>query len=174
LVKVEPLPADELAPDARERLIRYLNDAAAVEREQSGLLQTLADATTESDLRSAYERHRQATEGHRDAVERRVRELGGKPDAGRGLLGRLVTRVWDALQKPPDAAPDPVENLLQAISAAEFEAGMYLVVHALARVVGDAQTADLAAAHHRQERDFADGLRARLTPAAVRAASANR
>lgn len=174
LADVEPLPADEVAADARDRLVRYLNDAAAVEREQGGLLQTLADATDDAGLRAEYERHRATGEAHRDALDQRVRALGGEPAGGRGLLGQLVTRIWDALQKPRDAARDPVEDLLKAVSAAEFEAGMYRAVHALARAVGDGETADLAAAHHRAERDFADALRARIAPAAARAAAAGR
>lgn len=170
LPEVRAVPAGDLAADVRDRLIRYLNDAAAVEREQAGLLQTLADATNDPELRSEFERHRAIGEEHRSAVEARVRALGGEPAGGRGLLGQLVTRVWDALQKPRGAAPDPVEDLLKALSAAEFEAGMYRAVHALAQALGDAETAEMAAAHHQQEWDFADRLRAGITPTVVRAA----
>ena len=78
-----------------------------------------------------------------------------------------MTRVWDVLQKPRDADHDPVEDLLKAVSAAEFEAGIYAAASAIARAVGDAETADVAAAHHRHERAFADRLRARISPAAL-------
>jgi ferritin-like metal-binding protein YciE len=168
--EVLPVPAAELAADARERLVHYLNDAAAVEKEQAGLLQTLADSTEVPDLRAALEEHVALSRQQQRAVEERVRQLGGESAGGRGLLGQIVTRVWDVLQKPRDGSDGTVEGLLKALSAAEFEAGMYLAVRALARAVGDGETADLAAAHLRHEQDFAGHLRDRITPTAARAA----
>lgn len=170
LPAVEPAPAEEVADGARDRLIRYLNDAGAVEREQYGLLQALIDATPDADLRAEFEGHRATGQAHREAVESRVRALGGEPAAGRGLLGTIVTRVWDVLQKPRDGGPDAVEDLLKALSAAEFEVGLYRAIHALARTAGDDETAALAAAHHDHGRAFADRLRACITPTAARAA----
>src|SRR6185312_2653551 len=52
------VPADELAPEAQDRLVRYLNDAASVERELAGLLQMLADASDDPVLRTEFEQHR--------------------------------------------------------------------------------------------------------------------
>lgn len=165
---VAPLPPDGVTPDARDRLIRYLNDAVAVEREQIGLLQALADATDDPDLRTEYERQKAVVVAKRHAVERRVTALGGQPAGGRGLLGQIAARVWDAIQKPDVGPSDPVEDLLKALSAAEITAGMYLAICALARSLGDAETADVAAALFREERTYADRVRARLAPAAVR------
>ena len=99
-----------------------------------------------------------------------MRALGGEPADERGLLGQLVTRIWDVLHAPRDDSDDPGAALLKALSVAEFEAGMYLAVYALARATGDGETADLAAAHYRQERGAAARLRALVVPAAVRAA----
>jgi ferritin-like metal-binding protein YciE len=168
LPEVAPIPAGEVADDARERLVRYLNDAWAVEREQVGLLQDLADATGDPDLRSELERHREVSHHQQMAIEDRVRRLGGEPGGGRGLLGQIATRVWGALQGPRDDRDEAFGALLKALGAAEFEAEMYLAVHALARAVGDGETADLAAAHLRQERDLADQLRSLVAPTAAR------
>lgn len=169
LQRIVPLRRDEVADDARVRLIEYLNDAGAVEREQAGMLQSVIDATGDADLRVALEAHRSDGEARRDAVAARVQALGGEPGGGRRLLGSIVTRLWDALQKPRDAATDPVEGLLKAISAAEFEAGMYLAIQSVALALGDGDTADLAFTHYAQERTFADRLRSRVAPTAVRA-----
>jgi ferritin-like metal-binding protein YciE len=169
LPDIAPVSAEEQAPDARDRLVRYLNDAASVEREQAGLLQTLADATHDPAVRAEFERHRSTGEEQRGAVEERVRALGGEPAGGKGILGQLVARIWGVLEKPR-SSPDPVEDLLKALGAAEMEAGMYRAVHALALALGDAETASLAATRHRQERDFADWLRERISPTAALAA----
>jgi len=85
-------------------------------------------------------------------------------------LSLIVSRVWEVIQKPRDSADDAVETTLKALGVAELEAGMYLAVHALARAIDDRDTAELAAAHLRQERAFADRLRSRIAPAAARAA----
>jgi ferritin-like metal-binding protein YciE len=170
LPEVEAIPADDVIPDARDRLIRYLNDAAAIEREQLGLLQALSEATTDPGLLADFERFRAEGEAHRGEVEERVRALGGEPSGGRGVFGQIATRVWDVLQKPRDGGPDPVADLLKALSAVEFGAGMYRAVHALARATGDDVTAALAAGHHRQERQFAERLRSLVAPTAAHTA----
>ena len=78
------------------------------------------------------------------------------------MLGQLVARLWEALEKPR-TTPDRVETLLKASSATEMDAGIWLAVHALAGAVGDTETLRLAATRHRQEREFADWIRERLT-----------
>jgi hypothetical protein len=85
-----------------------------------------------------------------------------------GLLGKLATWFWDALQKPRDQADEAVLALLKAVSAAERGAGIYATVHAYARSAGDVETAELAASTARSGR--ADRLHAALASAAIRAA----
>jgi hypothetical protein len=169
LPEVEPLAPDEVVPDARDRVVRYLNEAAGVEREQLALLQVLSEATADPVLLAEFDQYRAEGEAHRGEVEERVRALGGEPNSGRGVFGQIAARVRDVLQKPRDGA-DPVEDLLKALSAAEFGAGMYRAIHALGRATGDGETAALAAAHHRQQRQLADRLRTLVAPTAARAA----
>ena len=168
LQRIDPLPRNEVADDARDRLVQFLNDAAAVEREQAGLTQGIIDSTDDADLRAAFEAYRESAADHREAVAARVQALGGEPGGGRSLLGSIVTKLWDALQRPQDGGSDPVGDVLKAISAAEFEAGMYLAVQSMALALNDRDTATMALTHYTQERAFAERLRARVAAVAVR------
>jgi hypothetical protein len=103
-------------------------------------------------------------------VEKPLHTLGAKAVSGRGLLGRLATRIWDAVQTPHDHADQVVLSLLKAISAAEFQAGLYAAAHAYAHSAGGAETAEEVAGYFREERQRADRLRAALAPVVGRAA----
>jgi ferritin-like metal-binding protein YciE len=170
LSDVVALAREERAGDLRDRLIHALADAWTVEKEQVGVLQTLADESGDRDLRVLLEEHRAAARERQTAVEGRLDALDGRPASGRGLLGQLATRVWDAVQAPRDQGDRAVLALPKAASAAEFAAAMYVAAHALARSAGDADTADLAVARYTATRDGEAQLRASIAPAAVRLA----
>jgi ferritin-like metal-binding protein YciE len=170
LPRVPALAPDERAGDLRQRLVRFLNDAWGVEKEQVDLLRMLAEESGDRDVRALLEEHRAASGRQQAALETRMTALGVRPSGGRGLLGKLATRLWDAMEKPRDQADEAVLALLKAVSAAECEAGVYATVHSYARAAGDGETAELAAAHYREERARGDRLRAALAPAVVRAA----
>jgi ferritin-like metal-binding protein YciE len=165
-----PLLPEERAEDLRERFVHLLNDAWAVEKEQVGLLQALADECEEPDVRGMLEEDRAACQRRQEEVEGRLEGLGAHPAGGRGMLGQLVTRIWEAVQAPRDPADRAVLVLLKAVSAAEFQAGLYAAAHACARAVGGEETAQHLADYYRQERGRADRLRAVLTPTVARAA----
>jgi ferritin-like metal-binding protein YciE len=170
LPDVMPLLPGERAEDLRERFVHLLNDAWAVEKEQVGLLQALADECEEPGVRGMLEEDRAACQRRQEEVEGRLAGLGAHPAGGRGLLGQLVTRIWEAVQAPRDPADRGVLALLKAVSAAEFQAGLYAAAHACARAVGGEETAQQFAGYYREERGRADRLRAALAPTVARAA----
>lgn len=169
LPEIAPLPDEALAGNAGQRLLRFLNDAWAVETEQVEQIQQIAAKTIDPDVRTLLEEHHQRTQQQVIDLQEQMAALHVQPTGGRGLLNRIVTRVWDVLQEPLDERDDTLQRLLQALSAAEFEAGMYLTLYALARGFGEPATAELAAAHYHQEREFATRLRGRIIPTALRA-----
>lgn len=170
LPEIAPLPDEELARTAGQRLLRYLNDAYTVEKEASELLQEITSPSLDPELRTLLEEHRARTQQQILDIQERLHALHVEPSGGRGLISRIVTRVWDVLQEPFDERDDTIQRLLKAISAAEFEAGLYRTLYALARGFGEPATADLASAHYQQERDFVTRLRERIIPTALRAA----
>jgi ferritin-like metal-binding protein YciE len=170
LPAIPTLAAEERAADIRERLVRHLNDAWAVEGEQAELLKVLAEESGDRDVRALLAEHRAEGARQQSAVGARLAELGERPSGGRGLLGQLVTRAWEAMQKPGDQADAAVLALLKGVSAAECGAGVYAAAHAYARAAGDDDTASLAATHFLHERARAGRLRAALVPTVLRAA----
>lgn len=157
--------------EAKQQLVRHLNDAWASEKEEADFLRKLADGTPDgTDLRGLLEEQQKLTEQQQAGVGARMLALGYEPGSGSGLIGQL-SRIWDSLRKPKNESDAGIHSLLQALAAAEFEAGLYLTVHSLATAVGDADTAELAGRHLRQERSFADRLRAHIPGAAVVAES---
>lgn len=165
-----PLPAGEQAGNLRERLVHLLNDAWAVEKEQVGLLQTLADECGDREIASLLEEDRAACQQRQEEVAAWLETWHVRPTSGRGLLGQLTTRIWDAVLAPGDHADKVVLTILKALSAAEFQAGLYAAAHAYARSVGGNETAERLAGYFRQERTRADRLRAALGPTVGRAA----
>jgi ferritin-like metal-binding protein YciE len=165
---VGALSVEDLPTDAPERLVRYLNDAWIIEKEQIDLIQSLADAAQESELKAELEEHRMLSQDQQQALGERLRVLGVRPSGGRSFLGTIATHVWDAIQGHGREGDDSVELLLKATSAVELEAAIYLVVYSIARATGDEETAELAALHLRQEREFADRLRKRMIDLTIR------
>jgi ferritin-like metal-binding protein YciE len=170
LPEVAPLPPEERAEDLRDRFLHLLNDAWAAEKEQAGLLQSLADECDAPELRAVLEEGRAACQDRQEEVEVRIKSFGAQPAGGRGLLGQLATRIWDAVQAPHDKTDRAVQATLKALSAAEFQAGLYAAAHAYARSAGSEETAGQLADFFRQERRRADRLRAALAPTVGRAA----
>ena len=168
LPEVGALSVEDLPTDAPERLVRYLNDAWIIEKEQIDLIQSLADAAQESELKAELEEHRMLSQDQQQALGERLRVLGVRPSGGRSFLGTIATHVWDAIQGHGREGDDSVELLLKATSAVELEAAIYLVVYSIARATGDEETAELAALHLRQEREFADRLRKRMIDLTIR------
>jgi predicted nucleic acid-binding Zn-ribbon protein len=170
LPEVQTLPADALSDDVQQQLLRYLNDARAVAQEQATLLQELLgdvhDAWSQVELQRAVAE----ADRRREALEDRIVALGGEPSGGRGLLSHVATYIWDVLQKPADADKDPIEDLLKSLCAAELEIGVYVALHALARAMGDQDTARLAVAHHAEVQGVASRLRAQITVPAIESA----
>lgn len=169
LPDVPALPAEERAADIGARLVNLLNDAWGVEKELTGVLQTFADESGDRDVRAVLEEQCVAAQGRQEAVELRLLGLGTKPASGRGLLGQLVTRIWDAVQAPRDQADKAVMAVLKALSATEFLAGLYAAAHAAARSAGGRETTEFVASHFRDVRSRADQLRAAVGPAVGRA-----
>jgi ferritin-like metal-binding protein YciE len=169
LPEIVIIPAESRAEGARMKLVEYLNEAWAIEKEQVSLLQNLMDASSDTELRAELEAHRSASQRQEHEVAEQVRALGYEPAGNMGLLEKVVTRIWEVLHKPRTTDGSDIEALLKAVSVAELEAGVYRAIYAMARAIEEAEVAEVAARHEREERDFARRLNERITTAAVQA-----
>ena len=164
-------------PNARDtKLIQYLNEAYGKERELETALQAHIAMTTKAPYKKRLRDHLKETKDHARQVKRRIRELGGKAEAGPVSSGPEVltgaaTTATSIASKAVAAAQGPLhalrgtgesEKMLKNAKSEyhnEFEEiATYAGIEALAETVGDKETAKLAKGIRREEERMASFL----------------
>ena len=165
-------------PNARDsKLIQYLNEAYGKEKELETALQAHIAMTTRPPYRKRLQEHLKETKNHARQVERRIKQLGGKADAGPApsaapdVVAEAMTSVTSLASKAVAVAQGPVhalrgtgesEKMLKNARTEyhnEFEEiGFYAGIEALAESVGDKETAKLAKSIRREEERMAKFL----------------
>ena len=171
------------------KLIQYLNEAYGKEKELETALQAHIAMTTRRTYKKRLEQHLLETKGHARAVERRIKQLGGKAEAvpapGPGVVSEAAGAVASAASKTLAAAKGPLhalrgtgeeEKLLKnaktEYSEEAEEIATYMAIEALADTVGDGETAKVARGIRREEermQRFLERLIPQLTRAVARA-----
>jgi ferritin-like metal-binding protein YciE len=161
-------------PNARDtKLIQYLNEAYGKEKELEIALQAHIAMTTKTPYRKRLQDHLKETKDHARQVERRIKQLGGKAEAGPissgpDVVTEAATSLTSVASKAVAAAQGPLhalrgtgesEKMLKNARTEyhnEFEEiGFYAGIEALADSVGDKDTAKLARGIKREEERMA-------------------
>src|SRR5258706_13369232 len=100
--------------DTRERLIRYLGDAWAIEKSLVSTLQNMADEVDILEVRACFLEHRDVTHQHEEMLEARIRALGEEPSGGKGFFNQMMSKVGDALHGARDPYEKVVQDLIKA------------------------------------------------------------
>jgi ferritin-like metal-binding protein YciE len=155
-------------PTRDAKLVQYLNEAYAKEKQLESSLQTHVAATSRDDYAKRLKDHLKETKSHATQVARRIKQLGGSPETvsipGPDGLGRMAENVAEKLGKAKAAAQDQLhtvrgtgeqEQMLQN-ARAEYadeahEIATYMVIDSLATTMGDKDTAKLARDIRRDE-----------------------
>jgi ferritin-like metal-binding protein YciE len=165
------------APNARDtKLIQYLNEAYGKEKELETALQAHISMTTRPPYKKRLQEHLKETKGHAREVQRRIKALGGKAEAGPVNSGpepliEAATAVTSVASKAMAAAQGPLHALRGTGEAEKMlknarteyhnefeEIGFYTGIVALAETVGDKETAKLARSIRRDEERMAKFL----------------
>jgi ferritin-like metal-binding protein YciE len=175
--------AEQVARDLK--LIQYLNEAYGTEKQLETALEAHIAMTTRTSYRKRLQQHLRETKRHGRDVERRVKKLGGTPDASAVPMPQAAAGVAQAVQaavgKAAAAAQGPVHMLrgtgeeekqlknakTEYASEAE-EIATYTAIQSLAESVGDRETAKLARGILREEQRMASFLE-RLIPTLTKA-----
>jgi ferritin-like metal-binding protein YciE len=159
-----------MAQSPSELIVRHLHDAHALESHLVSTLSAHIAMTPRGEYRRALEAHRQVTADQADAIRGRLRALGEHRNPFDLAFG-----LWkDALGQFVALAKGPVDLLRAASSGEEklfrnakdeaaseaLEIATYDGLEALARGVGDVETAELARRHREQEEEMLARLRA--------------
>ena len=164
-------------PNARDtKLIQYLNEAYGKEKELETALQAHIAMTTKAPYKKRLQQHLKETKGHAREVSRRIKQLGGKAEAGPissgpDVLAEAATGLTSVASKAVAAAQGPIHALRGTGEAekmlknarTEFhnefeEIGFYASIESLAQTVGDKDTAKLARGIRREEERMAKFL----------------
>jgi len=162
-------------PNARDtKLIQYLNEAYGKEKELETALQAHIAITTKAPYKKRLQQHLKETKGHAREVERRIKKLGGRAEAG-GVDAPLVAEAASGLTAVASKAVAAAQGPLHALRGTgeaermlknarteyrnEFEEiGFYTTIESFADSVGDKETAQLARGIRREEERMAKFL----------------
>src|SRR3954453_5839193 len=168
------MPTKEMtARDAK--VVQYLNDAYATERRLEIALQAHIAMTPRADYKKRLREHLKETKSHARLVARRIKALGGAAETmslpGPEAVVKGATGAKAAVQRAAAIAQGPLhavrgtgqqERMLKN-ARTEYqdeaeEIATYRVIEALAKAVGDKETAKLARDIGREEKRMADFL----------------
>ncbi len=145
------------------KLIQYLNEAYGKEKQLETALQAHITLTTRPPYKKRLQQHLKETKAHAKLLERRVKKLGGTPDAGPDLPGpaeavaNLAGKAVAAAQGPLHAlrgtgeAEKMLKNAKDEYHEEAEEIANYTAIETLAEVVGDKETAKIAKGIKREE-----------------------
>jgi ferritin-like metal-binding protein YciE len=160
-------------PNERDsKLVQYMNDAYAKERELESALVAQIEAAVKAPHKKRLKKLLKETKAHTKSLERRIKKLGGK-----GALKEVTAK------KPPAGKGGAQEKKLGAASAqyvgAHEKISTYLSLETFATKVGDSETANLARDIRRdvermakalegQIKSLANAVAVEVVPAALR------
>jgi ferritin-like metal-binding protein YciE len=164
-------------PNARDtKLIQYLNEAYGKEKELETALEAHIAITTRPPYKKRLREHLKETKGHSRQLKTRIRELGGKAEAGpvssgptpvvdaASTLTSVASKAKAVAQGPLHAirGTGEAEKMLKNAKTEyhnEFEEiATYTGIEALAEAVNDKDTAKLARGIRREEERMAKFL----------------
>jgi ferritin-like metal-binding protein YciE len=165
------------APNARDtKLIQYLNEAYGKERELETALEAHIAMTTRPPYKKRLREHLKETKGHARQLKTRIRELGGKAEAGPISAGptpvvEAASTLTSVASKAVAAAQGPLhairgtgesERMLKNAKTEYHneaeEIATYTGIEALAGAVNDKETVKLARGIRREEERMAKFL----------------
>ena len=146
------------------KLIQYLNEAYGKEKELETALQAhIKLAAGRVTYKRRLEDHLKETKAQARGLEKRIKQLGGKPEATdvAGIVTAVASKAVSAAKGPVHAlrGTSEAEKLLKNAKTELWneyeEIGNYVAIEALAQTVGDKETEKLARDFRRQEERMA-------------------
>jgi len=166
---------------SQQKVVQYLNEAHATEVGLTRVLQSQIAMTPGGSYRSGLEKHLKETRDHAERVQKRLSDLdsGDNPlQVAVGAAGGVIGQVLAFAKTPLDLVRGSggeekvLKNAKDACATEALEIATYTALERLARSVGDAKTADLAASIRSDEQKMLDGVLReipKLTDAVIRA-----
>lgn len=156
--------------DQKERLIRYLDDAWAVEKALVTALEDMSKEVDDQNVSQFFSQHRQVTHQQEERLEARIRALGAEPSGGKGFFSGMMSHVGEFFHKPHDKFDETTQDLMKQYAVENFEMAMYQSLISYSEAIGDFETASVARQNLNEERQAADAAWQLIQPTAIRPA----
>jgi len=146
--------------NARERLVRYLNDAWAVEKSLPTVFADFRKEINDPELAALFSQLENEAHRHEETVEAHIRAKGEEPQGGKGLLNQIIAKTLDILHAAHDDYEKSVTDLMKAYTIVRFQSAIYEAIRAFAETLGETETERMARMH----RDDAEAQAKRVWP----------
>jgi ferritin-like metal-binding protein YciE len=162
---------------AEAKMLQYLNEAYAKEKELEAALTAHITMTTRKPYKKRLQDHLKETKGHARELERRMKKLNGGPDALQKLAGQAAGQAKSLAKGPlhmvrgTGEAEKMLKNAKTEYWNEHEEIATYTAIETLAEDLGDKDTAKMARSIRREEERMASFLERQipsLTKAVVR------
>ncbi len=140
----------------RDKLVDYLQDAAAMEQNSLMMLRSMLTHTDDPELREVFEHHAKETERHEQRLRARLDAMGegtSKARQGGALLGSLFKGVFDQVR-----SEKPSKDARDGYLTEQLEIASYELLQRLADRAGDTETAEVARLNLQDEKAVADKI----------------
>jgi ferritin-like metal-binding protein YciE len=154
--------------NARDVIIRYLQDAIAAERAFETQLRSFASEADDAEIRVVFSQHAEETRRQHQLLSERLTSLGATPSAGKSFLAGMFGLAPKAAQMGFAQTERDTQNLIMAFSVENSEVAMYESLALVATAGGDAETSQLARSIQKQEQETAERIWALIPRAAER------
>jgi ferritin-like metal-binding protein YciE len=146
----------EAMPTVTEQLVKYIDEAHAMEQNVLRMLDGMISTTDDPDIVRELEHHKIETEGHAELMRQRLEAHGATPSmvkqAG-GILGALAKMPLDLVRGEKAG-----RNARDGYATEHMEIAAYELLKRIARHADDEQTATACDEIIGQERAFAESI----------------
>jgi len=144
--------------DARERLVRYLDDAWTVEKSLRTVFGDFRKEIHDAELETLFSQMENTAYSHEESLESYIRARGQEPNGSKVLLNQIFAKTLDILHAAHDEYEKAVTDLMKAYTIAQFQTSIYEAIRSYSESLGDIEIARMAVLH----RDDAEGQSKRI------------
>jgi ferritin-like metal-binding protein YciE len=144
--------------DINEQLVKYIEDAHAVEQHMLRSLDGLIATTNDPEMKGHLEHHKEETERHRQLLEERLQAHGTSPstvkDAGH-IFAAMSKGILDKAR-----SDNAGKNARDGYVAEHLEIASYELLERVAKLAGDEATAEVARRNRADEEAMVEKITA--------------
>jgi len=153
--------------DTQKRMVRYLNDAHAMETGAVVSLQDIANRVSDFEVKQTMNDLVQVAKTQIERLTQRIRAYGGSVAVQKDAFNSALAKGHRITNAFHDQADKETQDVIKAYAASYLEIGAYTSMAAYARAIGDMETAQLADTLIEEERRAGERLQPLISRLAV-------